>query len=195
MSQRRDMGHPRLRPGPPPARSDDYVCGELKMKKVHIDSANLERLFEDAELKEERGDLAGAFKSHLTAAQRGNILSQLAVGNFYAKGTGVPRSFEDAAQWYRKAYHNGVSAAAINLSIELQDQGNIRGAVDWLKRAVDMNDGEAVLQLARIYLDRPRGKKKAIELLRKTQTMKRYAEISEQSQEDAAELLSSIEEG
>ncbi len=58
-----------------------------------------------------------------------------------------------------------------------------------------MNDGEAVLQLARIYLDRPRGKKKAIELLRKTQTMKCYAEISEQSQEDAAELLSSIENG
>lgn len=165
------------------------------MKKIDIDSTNPEQLFEDAELKEERGDLAGAFKSHLAAAQLGNILSQLAVGNFYANGSGVPRSFEDAAQWYRKAYRNGVSAAAINLSIELQDQGNIRGAIDWLKRAVDMNDGEAVLQLARIYLDRPRGKEKAIELLRKTQTLKRYAEISEQSQEDAAELLSSIEKG
>jgi len=88
-----------------------------------------------------------------------------------------------------------VSDGAINLSVDLLNTGNIRGAIAWLKRAVDMNDGEAVLRLARIYLDKPRGKKKAIELLRKTQTMKRYAEISEQSQEDAAELLSSIENG
>ena len=165
------------------------------MKKVQTDSENSERLFEDAELREEKGDLAGAFKSHLLAAQLGNVLSQLAVGNFYANGTGVPPSLEQAAQWYRKAYRNGVSAAAINLSVELQDRGKMRGAIAWLKRAVDMNDGEAVLQLARIYLDKPRSKKKAIELLRKTQTMKRYAEISEQSQEDAAELLSSIEKG
>jgi TPR repeat protein len=167
----------------------------MKMKKVHIDSASSDRLFEDAELREERGDLAGAFESHLAAAQLGNILSQLALGNFYANGTGVPKSFEDAAQWYRKAYRNGVSAAAINLSIELRDRGNIRGAIDWLKRAADMKDGEAVLQLARMYLVMPRGKKKAIDLLRKTQTLKRYAEISEQSQEDAAGLLSSLEKG
>jgi tetratricopeptide (TPR) repeat protein len=175
--------------------SDDRSYEELKMKKAHIDSAASERLFEDAELKEELGDLGGAFKSHLAAAQLGNTLSQLAVGNFYANGTGVPKSFEDAAQWYKKAYRNGVSAAAINLSIELLDQGNTRGAIEWLKRAIDMNDGEAVFQLARIYLEMPRGKKKAIELLRKTQTLKRYAEISEQSQKDAAGLLSSIDKG
>ncbi len=47
---------------PPLLRSDDYVLGELNMKKVQIDSANTERLFEDAELREEKGDLAGAFK-------------------------------------------------------------------------------------------------------------------------------------
>ncbi len=67
---------------PPLLRSDDYVLGELNMKKVQIDSANTERLFEDAELREEKGDLAGAFKSHLAAAQLGNILSLLAIGNF-----------------------------------------------------------------------------------------------------------------
>jgi TPR repeat protein len=123
------------------------------------------------------------------------VLSQVNIGNFYSNGTGVPPSLEKAAYWYKKAYRNGVSDGAINLSVDLLNAGNIRGAIAWLKRAVDMNDGEAVLRLARIYLDKPRGKKKAIELLRKTQTMKRYAEISEQSQDDAAELLSSIENG
>jgi TPR repeat protein len=165
------------------------------MKIVRTDSKNSDRLFEDAESREARGDLAGAFRSHLAAARLGSILSQLAVGNFYAFGTGVSPSGEKAAYWYKKAYRNGLSSAALNLSLMLKDAGNIRGAVAWLRRAIDMNDGEAVLQLARLYLDKPRGKKKAIELLRKTQTMKRYAEISDESQDDAAELLSSIENG
>jgi len=71
-------------------------------------------------------------------------------------------------------------------------EGNIRSAVFWLKRAVEMHSGEAAVELAKIYLNRPKGKAKAIELLRLTQTMKR-SEISEQAKEDAATLLSSIE--
>ena len=60
-------------------------------QKTPRDSMSAEELFRDAELREERGDFRGAFKSLLIAAQRGDLLSSLNLGNYYAVGHGVRR--------------------------------------------------------------------------------------------------------
>jgi len=159
---------------------------------IQSDSANADELFRDAEQKEDRGDFGGAFNSHMAAARLGNILSQLALGNFYSSGRGVQRNTQEAARWYMKVYRNGVSAGAINLSVDLLNAGNLRGAISWLKRAVAMNDGDACVQLARIYLKRRGGTKVAAGLLRKAVSFS-SSNTSDDAREQAEVLLKSIE--
>ena len=89
-------------------------------QKTPSDSLTAEELFRDAELREERRDFRGAFKSLLIAANRGDLLSFLNLGNYYAVGRGVRKDLREAARWYKRAYRNGVSAGALNLSVILK---------------------------------------------------------------------------
>ncbi|MGO8718949.1 MAG: tetratricopeptide repeat protein [Acidobacteriaceae bacterium] len=121
-------------------------------QNVQNDSRSAEELFRDAELREERGDFRGAFRSLLIAAKKGDILSQLSLGNYYAFGRGVRKDLRESARWHKRVYRNGGLDGALNLSVNLEKQGNTRGAIAWLKRAVAMNDGDAHVRLAKIYL-------------------------------------------
>lgn len=161
-------------------------------QKIQSNSVNADELFRDAEQKEGRGDFSGAFDSHMAAARLGNVLSQLALGNCYSRGRGVQKNTQEAARWYMKVYRNGISAGAVNLSVDLQNQGNIRGAIAWLKRAAAMDDGDACVQLARIYLKRRGGTKVATGLLRKAVSFS-SSETSDDAREQAEVLLKSIE--
>jgi TPR repeat protein len=110
------------------------------------------------------------------------------VGNLYAAGIGVRKDLQEAARWYKRAYRNGQSAGAINFSVDLRKQGNSRGAITWLKRAVAMGDGEACLQLAQMYLRSHRQIKVAISLLKKA-VASWPSDISEESRDEAAAIL------
>jgi len=128
----------------------------------------------------------------MAAARLGNVMSQLSLGNFYSRGRGVKKNVEEAARWYMKVYRNGLSAGAVNLSVDLQNRGNMRGAIAWLKRAAAMNDGDACVQLARIYLKRRGGTKTAANLLRKAASFGSSG-TSDDAREQAEVLLKSIE--
>jgi TPR repeat protein len=163
-----------------------------KRQTTQNGAANADELFRDAEQREDRGDFKGAFERHMAAARLGHVLSQLALGNSYSRGRGVQKNTQEAARWYMKVYRNGLSAGAVNLSVDLQNQGNMRGAIAWLKRAAAMNDGDACVQLARIYLKRRGGTKVAAGLLRKAVSY-RSSETSDDAREQAEVLLKSIE--
>ncbi len=150
--------------------------------------AEAEALFRIAELADERGDRRRAYEAYLRAAKLGHLLSKLAVGNSYASGSGVRRDFREAALWYRRAYRDGISAAAINMSVFLRKQGKPRAAINWLKRAMAMGDGEACLQLAQIYLRNRRQVKTAVSLLKKA-IASWPSDISEESRDEAAAIL------
>src|SRR5947209_6425449 len=110
-----------------------------------------ENLFNEAEKYEEKGDFTNAFKRLLIAAQLGHRMSQLNLGNFYASGTGVRKNLEKAAHWYKEAYKNGDSDGALNLAIDRRNEGRTRSAVIWFKKAIAMNNGDACIELAKIY--------------------------------------------
>jgi hypothetical protein len=160
-------------------------------RKTESSELSGEELFRDAELLEERGDFRGAFKSLLIAAQKGEILSQLNLGNYYAAGRGVPKDLREAARWYKRAYRNGRSAGAVNLSADLEKQGNIRGAIVWLKRAVAMNDGDACIRLAKIYLEKRNGTETASQLLKQAVSLS-PGYISDDGRDEAKKLLNKI---
>ncbi len=54
-----------------------------------------------------------------------------------------------------------------------------------------MNDGNACIELAKIYMVRRGGSHVAVDLLTRTQTMNR-TDISDESKEEAAELLAEL---
>jgi TPR repeat protein len=147
-----------------------------------------DELFLEAERREDNGDLRGAFRCLLQAASNGHAGSQLNLGNYYSSGNGIERDLEEAAKWYRRAYRNGSSAGAANLAIDLRTAGKIRGAIKWIKRAAEMNDGDAWVELARLLKDRPRGRAAAVEYLKKAVAMSRD-DITDDGREEAQELL------
>ncbi len=163
-------------------------------RRTQSDGRTAEELFRDAELREERGDFRGAFKSLLIAANRGDLLSILNVGNYYAAGRGVRKDLSEAARWYKRAYRNGVSDGALNLSVDLENQGNTRGAIAWLKRAVAMNDGEAHVRLAKFYLKKRNGTETASNLLKQAVLLS-PSYISEDGRDEAKALLKKIGRG
>lgn len=156
--------------------------------KRRPEALDAERLFLEAERHEQAGDYRKAFECLSSAARLGHHMSQVNLGNFCASGTGVRRSRKKAAYWYRTAYRNGNSGGAFNLAIDRRNEGNIRSAVIWFKKAVAMSNGEACVELARIYSARKGGQKAAADLLRQAIRMSRY-EISEAAKEEAQSLL------
>jgi TPR repeat protein len=152
---------------------------------------NPESLFNEADKCEELGDLRGAFKRFLAAAQLGHAMSQVSLGNFYASGRAVRRDLEKAAHWYKKAYKNGYRDGALNLAIDRRNQGDLRSAVIWFKKAVAMSSGDACFELAKIYGARRGGQKAAASLLRRALRMGRD-DISEDKKQQAESLLKAL---
>jgi TPR repeat protein len=151
-------------------------------------SLDPESLFLQAERYEEKGDFKNAFKCLLAAAQLGDAGSQLNLGNFYAWGRGVRKNLEKASHWCKKAYQNGVNDGALNLAIDRRNEGNIRSAVIWFRKAIAMNSGPACIALAKIYNARKGGQKAAEDLLRRALRLSRD-DISQAAREEAESLL------
>jgi len=147
-----------------------------------------ETLLNEADKYEEMGDLKKAFKCLLAAAQLGDPWGQVNLGNFYASGTGVRRSLEKAAHWYKKAHKNGNSTAALNLAIDRRNEGHIKSAVIWFKKAIAMNCGEACVALAKLYNARRGGQKAAGALLRRALRLSRD-DISDAARAEAESFL------
>lgn len=162
------------------------------MKSAKQKCSRAADLFRQAELAEDRGDFKSAFELLLASARLGDPGSQLNLGNFYSWGKGTQRNLDEAARWYKRSYQGGYSTGALNLGIDRRNQGRAKSAVLWLKKAVAMNDGEAAIELAKIYKGRKRGRKTAAKLLRRALRMNRD-HISDAAKEQGESLLRGLE--
>jgi TPR repeat protein len=61
------------------------------------------------------GNYAVARAEWLALAEKGDPVSQTALGALYAEGAGVGRNFSIAAQWFRRAAEQGDMVAQLNL--------------------------------------------------------------------------------
>jgi TPR repeat protein len=151
-----------------------------------------EKLFTEAERFEKRGDFERAFQCFLKAARLGHTGCQVSLGNCYAAGKGTKENMQAAAYWYKKAYKNGDRVGALNLGIDRRNEGRIRSAEIWFKKAVAMNDGDAWIALAGLYKDRRDKREAAIDLLKRVLSMSR-ADISDDGKKEAKSLLKEME--
>lgn len=155
--------------------------------------AEAEALFVESERLRDREAFDEANVVLLKAANLGHTGAQVTLGNHFSDGLGVIKSDEKAAYWYKRAYREGAPSGAINLAIDKLGSQNTRGAIFWFEKARLLGSGDATLELAKIFLGKKNGKKKAIRLLEITQQMK-FSEISDESKDEARRLLSKMKD-
>jgi uncharacterized protein len=109
-------------------------------------------LYERGDEAWRRGRLRSAFRFFLSAARAGMVAAFSTVGNFYDHGIGVKTNPDAALYWYRQAYRNGSRSVANNIGCILRDRKKVGQAVRWFQRAVRQSDGNANLNIAKIYL-------------------------------------------
>lgn len=100
----------------------------------------------------EDGDLECAFDLFSECAAHGADGCLLNLGYFYDEGVGTSVDKQKAMYWYKKAYRLGSSAAASNVAILYREQGKLQLSAQWFQRSAQLNDGDAEVELAKIYL-------------------------------------------
>jgi TPR repeat protein len=132
-----------------------------------------------------KGHPRPAFRLFLAAARAGMEAAFSTVGNFYHIGIGVKANPDAALYWYRLAYRSGARSVANNIGCILRDRKKFGQAIEWFRRAVQQNDGDANLNIAKVYLNKG-DSVKTRSYLDKT---RRSPWATEQSKEEARSLL------
>jgi TPR repeat protein len=155
---------------------------------MHKSNDDSKQLFRMAEQCEQRGELTEAFEYLAAAARLGDSSSQLNIANFYSEGKGVPKNVREANKWYKRAFRNGERAAAFNLALDLEKQGQFNAAKRWLKKGVALNDGDAFVALVKCY----RSKHRQSELLKKALSLS-DDDITTDARDEAKAMLKELD--
>ncbi len=98
-----------------------------------------------------RRSAAKAVRWFRRAAEHGSVPAQINLGVLLGDGRGVRKNVDEALIWLKKALRAGDSGAAHNIAITYRENGNLRAAFQWFRRAADAGDGEALVQLGIHY--------------------------------------------
>ncbi len=103
-------------------------------------------------------DLAQAARWYATAGHRGDNESRYRMGLCLRNGAGVPRDTDAALGWFTRAGGRGharamVEAASIHLARAGHDPDHLWRARDWLLRAAEAGDMEAMYRLGELHRD------------------------------------------
>ncbi len=151
-------------------------------ERTHAD-----RLFELAHERWRQGRLKSAFRLFLAGAKTGDVGCQLNLGNFYSDGIGLRPNPAAALEWYTRAYRQKYGPAASNIGVLFRNEGKLREALSWFERAAKLGDGDANLEIAKIYLGRNERSRAAYYLKRTLGA--RTGDTTEASREEASFLL------
>jgi TPR repeat protein len=138
-----------------------------------------------------RGRLHSAFRLFLAAAKERDPLAFAVVGYFYSEGVGTKADNDAALYWYKRAHRCGSTVAANNIGVIYRDRNDLNRALAWFRRAIKLRDGDANLNIAKIYLLNKQDGQKATHYLNKAYRAKSN-EITQQSRGEAKNLLKRI---
>lgn len=155
-------------------------------------SAKIEDLFIRANREWERGHLRSAFRLFSIGARAGDPGAQTNLGHFYDTGKGVRPNRRQALYWYGRAFKGGYSAGAASIAIIHRDAGQTKKALMWFRRAVRLGDGDANLEIAKLYLREKKGTARAIPYLRRTIKSVSGTEVTEDSRQEAKRLVKQL---
>jgi TPR repeat protein len=147
-------------------------------------------LFERASKQLDEGKLVSAFRLFLIGAKAGDTGAQLSLGNLYSEGVGVGKNRSRALYWYGRAYRQGYGPAASNIGVMLRNEKKLSQALAWFERAVKLEEHDANLEIARIYLQK-KDPTKARPYLKRVCRAK-AGSVTEASKEEAQGLLQGV---
>jgi TPR repeat protein len=88
------------------------------------------------------------------AADQGNALAAVDIGDLYRDGHGVPQDYAQALNWYRNAAEQGNPDGQFNLASLLEHgQGtavDVNQAVSWYRRAAEQGNNAAAEAVKRL---------------------------------------------
>jgi TPR repeat protein len=159
------------------------------VKNQEISSGHEEKsLFDQANEEWEAGNLSKAFSLFNAAASGGDLYAFNSIGYFFDCGLGLTPNFDKALFWYKKAARVGDVCAYSNIGLLYLKCGNERQAKFWLAKAISEDDGDAALEMAKIFL-RIKSKKNVALAVMYLQAAIRSKSTSEASREEANHLL------
>jgi TPR repeat protein len=132
--------------------------------------------------------LKEAFRLFLSAAEDGDLGSQLNVGYFYDCGIGTTKDTNAALRWYKKAHKRGDSSATQNIGTIYRDRGEVKIALQWFERALAKGNHGSALDIGKVYLTEGNLRLAAKYLERASKSRR----VSEDTSEQAAELLKQV---
>ncbi len=99
---------------------------------------------------------AGIDSSLLVKANGGDAAAQVAVGESYEAGTGVPKDLQQAAAWYQKAADKNNLSGELHLAALYRDGGkgfarDMAQAAVWFQKAADQGDVDAEATMGTLY--------------------------------------------
>ncbi|MGI0118261.1 tetratricopeptide repeat protein [Zooshikella sp. RANM57] len=132
------------------------------------------------------GRVADSFNWFVKGALAGNTSCMIWVGVLY--GDGIKPDFRNQKEikWYKKAWKKGELSSANNLAIVYKNQRKYGLAEKWFKLAIAKGDGDANLELAKLYIHLKADKGIIIQYLNET-IESDY--VTEASAEEASSLM------
>jgi len=73
------------------------------------------------------------------------------LGILLGNGNGVRKNVQEALCWLRKAFRAGDPCAAQNIAITYRENGDLKTAFKWFRRAAEVDNGDALIQLGIHY--------------------------------------------
>lgn len=160
------------------------------MRNEALTKAELDARLREASRLDECMEYRAAARIFKELAEAGDPSGMLNLGVAFSDGRGVRRSQTLALHWFRKALRRGCSSAANNIGCVYRDLGRHRLAERWFERAIREGDDDAALTLAKMCLDVWDDRARAKRLLKR---VLRSRQVTEDSQEQAAEMLRQLE--
>jgi len=98
-----------------------------------------------------RRSAANAAQWFRRAAEHGSGPAQNNLGILLSNGNEVGKNVDEALLWLRKAFRTGDTCAAQNIAITYRENGDLKTAFKWFRRAAEAGDGDALIQLGIHY--------------------------------------------
>jgi len=96
-----------------------------------------------------------------SAAEAGDATAQLNLAALYHRGEVVPQDDAQATLWLTKAAEQGLLPAMLELAswdLRAEHGSNVDEAIVWLKKAADLGDATAPVELGDIFVDKKLGR-------------------------------------